>query len=88
MRAGVLVALLLMLAPRSAQACATCIASPFGDQTYTWPYLGLILLPFVLLSAVLGIFAHSAGYRPHVLARRLAARFSAKDDSQIIKETT
>ena len=88
MRAPGLVAFLLVLAPRSAHACATCIASPFGDRTYTWPYIGLILLPFVLLATVFGIFAHSAGYRPRVLARRLAARFSAKDDSQIIKETT
>jgi hypothetical protein len=88
MRAGGLLALLLVLAPRSAQACATCIASPFGDRTYTWPYIGLILLPFGLLATVFGIFAHSAGYRPRVLARRLAARFSARDDSQIIKETT
>ena len=88
MSARGLVALLLVLVPRTAQACATCIASPFGDRTYAWPYIGLILLPFVLLAAVFGIFAHVAGYRPHLLARRLAARFSAKDDSQIIKETT
>jgi len=88
MRAPGLVAFLLVLAPRSAHACATCIASPFGDRTYTWPYLGLILLPFLLLAAAFGIFAHSAGYRPHLLAHRLAARFWAKDDSLIIKETT
>ena len=83
-----LVALLLVLAPRSVWACATCIASPFGDQTSTWPYLGLILLPFVLLAAVFGAIAHYAGYRPQTLARRLAARVAAKDDPQIIKETT
>ena len=81
-------ALALILTPRLALACATCIASPFGDRTYTWPYLGLILLPFILIAAVVGILAYLAGYRPLTVARRLAARFAVKDDPEIIKETT
>src|SRR5262249_23067561 len=48
MKTPALAGLALILTPRSALACATCIASPFGDQSYTWPYLGLILLPFGL----------------------------------------
>ena len=83
--AAVLVALAM---PARAVACAVCLGAAFGDRSYTWPYLGLILLPFLLLAAVIGIFAHHAGYRPRALARRLAARLSARDDSQIIKETT
>jgi hypothetical protein len=58
MKAAALVALALILTPRSALACATCIASPFGDQTYTWPYLGLILLPFGLILAIVAIFGY------------------------------
>jgi len=81
-------ALALILTPRLALACATCIASPFGDRTYTWPYLGLILLPFILIAAVVGILAYLAGYRPRTVARRLAARFAVTDDPEIIKETT
>ena len=81
-------ALALILMPRLALACATCMASPFGDRTYTWPYLGLILLPFVLIAAVVGILAYHAGYRPRTMARRLVARFAANDDPEIIKETT
>ena len=81
-------ALALVLVPRSALACATCMASPFGDRTYTWPYLGLILLPFVLIAAVVGILAYHAGYHPRTIARRLVARCAAKDDPEIIKETT
>jgi len=61
--------------PRAALACATCISSPFGDQSYNWPYLGLILLPFGLIVAIAGIL----GYR---------AYFGARKDIQIIKETT
>lgn len=77
-----------ILTPKSALACATCIASPFGDQTYTWPYLGLILLPFGLIAAIVGILGYRAGYHPRVIVRRLVGYFGAKDDPQIIKETT
>jgi hypothetical protein len=56
MRAAALAALLL--APTSALACATCISTPFGDQSYTWPYLGLILLPFGLIGAIAGILGY------------------------------
>ena len=81
-------ALALVLTPRVAVACATCMASPFGDKTYTWPYLGLILLPFGLVAAVVGVLAYQAGYRPRIVARQFAARFAGKDDPAIIKETT
>ena len=62
-------------APRAALACATCISSPFGDQSYNWPYLGLILLPFGLIVAIAGIL----GYHAYL---------GAREDIQIIKETT
>ena len=88
MKAAAFVGLALSLAPSSAWACASCISTPFGDQTYTWPYLGLILLPFGLIAAIVGILGYRAGYRPRTLVRRLVAHFAAKDDPQIIKETT
>ena len=79
--------------PRAALACATCISSPFGDQTYAWPYLGLILLPFGLIAAIVGILGYLSwqarpGYRPLTIVRRLVGYVGAKDDPQIIKETT
>jgi len=40
------------------------------------------------VAVVVGILAYHAGYRPRTMARRLAARFAAKDDPEIIKETT
>ena len=93
MKAAAFVGLALSLAPSSAWACASCISTPFGDQTYTWPYLGLILLPFGLIAAIVGILGYLSwqarpGYRPRTLVRRLVAHFAAKDDPQIIKETT
>ena len=49
---------MLLLTPTPAVACATCISTPFGDQSYTWPYLGLILLPFGLMVAIAGILGY------------------------------
>jgi cytochrome bd-type quinol oxidase subunit 1 len=86
-RPGLLGALALLAMPRVALACATCIASPFGDRTYNWAHLGLLALPFVLIAVVVGIFVYHAGYRPWAIARRLAARVAAKDP-RVIKETT
>ena len=59
------VTLVLVLAPAIAEACASCIGSPFGDRTYNWPYLVLILVPFAA-AAVIGV----------VMMRATGARFS------------
>jgi hypothetical protein len=88
MTRAALAGLAVILTPRSAAACATCISSAFGDQSYTWPYLGLILLPFALIVAIVGILGYCAGYGPRTVVRRLGGYFGAKDDPQIIKETT
>ena len=80
--------LAVLLTPGLARACASCISTPFGDQTYAWPYLGLILLPFGLMAAVAGVLAYYAGYGPWSLTQWLAARFTAPDDPEILKETT
>jgi uncharacterized integral membrane protein len=42
-------------------ACASCIASPFGDQTYNWPYLVLILVPFVVGTVIGGVMMRVTG---------------------------
>jgi len=61
--------------PGRAAACAVCLGNAFGDRSYTWPYLGLILMPFIVAGAVLGALAWQFGWRPrHVAAwvRRVA----------------
>ncbi len=50
-------AAVLVLLPATAEACATCIGSPFGDRTYNWPYIGLILLPFMVAAVIGGVLA-------------------------------
>jgi hypothetical protein len=48
------VVLVLLLAPRAAWACATCLSSPYGDRTFNWAFLGLMAMPFVVATAIGG----------------------------------
>ena len=52
------------LAPQIVAACASCVASAYGDRGFNWAYVMLLVLPFGVLSAIAGILAWSAGYRP------------------------
>ena len=45
----------VLLAPDTALACATCVWSAFGDRSYNWAFLGLILLPFAVVAVVGGL---------------------------------
>jgi hypothetical protein len=56
--------LLLVLRPHVAAACATCVSSAFGDRTYNWAYLGLLVMPFALTAVVGIIVAVRMGWRP------------------------
>jgi hypothetical protein len=60
---GVALALasLVALLPRIAAACATCVSSAFGDQTYNWPYFGLIVMPFVVTGVLGAVLYHYRG---------------------------
>jgi len=59
-----LAAALIVLLPEMAAACATCVSSAFGDRTYNWAYLGLIVMPFALTAVVGIIVAVRMGWRP------------------------
>jgi len=60
---GLLVAL-AALAPQLAAACASCVASAYGDRGFNWAYIMLLVLPFGVLCAIATVLAWSAGYRP------------------------
>ena len=51
----------ILLVPGSAAACATCVSSAFGDRTYNWPYLALILMPFLVTGALGAVLYHYRG---------------------------
>ena len=59
-----LLAALATLGPQLAAACASCVASAYGDRGFNWAYILLLALPFGVLGAIAGILAWSAGYRP------------------------
>ena len=60
-------------APRAASACATCISSGFGDRSFTWAYIGLILLPFAVGVPIVVTLAWYAGWRPQHVIDRITA---------------
>jgi hypothetical protein len=44
-------------------ACASCISTAYGDQSFIWAYGALIVAPFLVAITVGGVLAWSAGYR-------------------------
>ena len=82
-------ALAMLVVPAAAEACASCISSPFGDQSYNWPYLVLILVPFVAAAVIGGVMmrvtgAHLSDLRPWLA--RILHPVDAEDGRQ--EETT
>ena len=65
-----LIVSVMALAPGRAAACAVCIGSAFGDRGYTWPYIGLILMPFVVAAGIIAALAWQLGWRPRDVAAR------------------
>ncbi|MBI3634951.1 MAG: hypothetical protein HY216_01875 [Candidatus Rokubacteria bacterium] len=52
-----MIALALVLVPTRALACASCIWSPYGDRTFNWAFLALILMPFLVGGVIAAVFA-------------------------------
>jgi len=78
MTRALVVVLALVASPLPAWACTWCVSSAFGDRTFNWPYLGLILAPFFVVGIIGGVLAWCA--------RR--ARPAAPASSLLNKETT
>ena len=73
-------------------ACAWCISSAFGDRSFNWPYLSLILAPFLVFTAIAAAVAWQAGVRPRTIIRwcadRLPGRSAGHHESMPHKEKT
>jgi hypothetical protein len=65
-------ALGLALLPDVALACASCLGSAWGDRTYNWAFLGLLLMPFVVAGGLGGVIVlllrRRRGARPTLAA--------------------
>jgi hypothetical protein len=72
-----LVFVVLLLAPRAASACAFCAASAYGDRTFNWAFLGLILMPFAVGVGIASVFA-ARYYAPSSPWSARLARFQAR----------
>jgi len=85
MARAVFIALLLL--PRPVWACATCVASAYGDRTFNWAFLGLILMPFVVgggIAVVLAsrYYAHRHG-DPSPRGALAAAQLAPHEESSL-----
>ena len=78
---SVLLAIVVTLVPGLAAACPTCVSSAFGDRTYNWPYLGLILMPFTIVGAIGAVLSRQRGGAE-------AADVMPTVDGALSKETT
>ena len=76
------------LLPRVAAACPSCISSAYGDRTYNWAYLGLLLMPFLVAVVIGGILAWNAGYRLDLARLRRVVRRTPFARLHHFKETT
>ncbi len=47
-----LVALALALVPEAASACAVCVDSAWGNRGFGWPFVALMLAPFVVVAGL------------------------------------
>jgi hypothetical protein len=72
-RAAAILGAVALAAPRAAAACPNCISSAFGDRSYTWAYLGLIVMPFVVAVTIVAVLAWYAGWRPAHVRQRISA---------------
>ncbi|MBI4247483.1 MAG: hypothetical protein HY728_03970 [Candidatus Rokubacteria bacterium] len=73
-----LLTLSLILVPEAAWACASCISSAYGDRTYNWAFLGLVLTPFLVAAGIGGVLAYVAWQR----------RSDRQRSNLILEETT
>jgi hypothetical protein len=73
---GLPFALLGAALPTAASACTWCVSSAFGDRTFSWPYLGLLVAPFVIGSTIAAVLwlnrpANYKGPRPSALDKEM-----------------
>lgn len=61
--APVLAALALAAAFAVAEACATCIASAYGDRTYNPAFWGLLGMPFAVAAVIGGVLVYAHRHR-------------------------
>ena len=77
---------LMLAVPSVAWACAGCVSSAFGDRTFGWPYLSLIVAPFVIGSGIAGVMAYY--YRTPRDTEETRAVAARRAPRSLDKETT
>jgi hypothetical protein len=78
---AIVAAVAVGLRPELAAACASCLSSGFGDRTYSWPYLALLVMPFIVAGVIGAVLYRYRG-------GRAPADALSSGDTLLDKETT
>ncbi|HSF05376.1 MAG TPA: hypothetical protein VLG10_06245 [Methylomirabilota bacterium] len=82
MKVPALVALVLTLGPTVAFACPGCLSSAYGDRTFNWAFLGLLIMPFLVAAAIGGVLAYAysrSRSRRRLVGRRLSSDYQPEE---------
>ncbi len=60
-----LVALILILGPRAASACAVCLDSAYGNRGFSVAFVGLMLAPFAVATGFASVVVWGYMRRSH-----------------------
>jgi hypothetical protein len=61
--AWALAALGVAVTPAAVLACASCVASAYGDRTFNWAFMTLLLMPFAVAGVIGGVLAYAHHHR-------------------------
>ncbi|HEY7364676.1 MAG TPA: hypothetical protein VIE37_11245 [Methylomirabilota bacterium] len=82
MKIPALIALVLTLAPTVAVACPGCLSSAYGDRTFNWAFLGLLIMPFLVAAAIGGVLVYAysrSRSRRRLVAGRLSSDYQPEE---------
>jgi len=48
--------------PAVAAACPACLSSAYGDRTFNWAFLGLLVMPFLVAAVIAAALLYRAGW--------------------------
>lgn len=85
-----LIAAALALVPAPAAACAVCLTSAFGDRSFNWAFVLLMLMPFALAAGIGGVLLFLGGgfggpLRDLIQRSRRQGRRRSKPERQVAR---
>jgi peptidoglycan/LPS O-acetylase OafA/YrhL len=73
-RIGIAAAVLVLALADAALACPGCLSSAYGDRTFNWAFLGLLLMPFAVAGGIAAVLLYAYRRRPPDRLRHLTPK--------------